>query len=357
MKLIYKNNVAMRVPEDISFAYSKSLVSVECPNLKRVFLHIGYKDKQYDLEGDAFDRVCIIDISAYVRAFFDGLSFSLHEDDEETLTQLGINVSWYVGYELEDGTVEKGFYTGEIFYVWGGLAIGETFGRYAEYVAWEGYPFSVMCMSDGAGGVSVGGQQVDLPSKGIYAFGLDAYMTIRAGETIDVTDRKGTIAKVTFDGTYGYTFSTANYSSGERIARITVRENREGMYLRWIDRHGFYRYWLFEVGSKTRNVASNGEFLRDNLPAYNQLYGYLGLNGRRQSYSREDAVEVCASMVDSDTFDMLQDLTTSPVVDMYMGDYNWQSVTIKEGTYTKVGATLQDFVCSVAFNNIPLQRL
>ena len=68
-------------------------------------------------------------------------------------------------------------------------------------------------------------------------------------------------------------------------------------------------------------------------------------------------------MVDSDTFDMLQDLASSPVVDMYLGgdwmneEDQWTSVTIKAGSYTKSRACLQDFVCEMIINNINVQRL
>ena len=68
-------------------------------------------------------------------------------------------------------------------------------------------------------------------------------------------------------------------------------------------------------------------------------------------------------MFDSDTFDMLQDLASSPVVDMYLGgdwtheEDQWTSVTIKAGSYTKSTACLQDFVCEMIINNINIQRL
>ena len=101
------------------------------------------------------------------------------------------------------------------------------------------------------------------------------------------------------------------------MLRIDRDDAEGGIYLRWIDRHGFIRYWLFAAGEETREIASDLSFIRNNLDDY--LYGYYGDNGRRQGYDRTDSIKLCAPLVDRDTFDMLQDLASSPVVDMYLG--------------------------------------
>ena len=145
------------------------------------------------------------------------------------------------------------------------------------------------------------------------------------------------------------------------LLRIDRDDTESGIYLRWIDRHGFIRYWLFAAVEETREIASDLSFIRNNLDDY--LYGYYGDNGRRQGYDRTDSIKLCAPLVDRDTFDMLQDLASSPVVDMYLGgdwtqeEDQWMSVTIKAGSYTKSKACLQDFVCEMIINNINVQRL
>jgi hypothetical protein len=60
---------------------------------------------------------------------------------------------------------------------------------------------------------------------------------------------------------------------------------------------------------------------------------------------------------------MLQDVTTSPCVDMYLGkDENdepkWTAVTIEAGQYTKdVKKPEQDFIMNIVLPEIPIQQL
>ena len=177
----------------------------------------------------------------------------------------------------------------------------------------------------------------------------------------NIYDYDGEILQGTFDNTYDLTFSLATGGKQSLLLRIDRDDTESGIYLRWIDRHGFIRYWLFSSGDETREIASDLSFIRNNLNDY--LYGYFGDNGRRQGYERTDSIKLCAPLVDSDTFDMLQDLASSPVVDMYLGgdwtqeEDEWMSVTIKAGSYTKGTACLQDFVCEMVINNINVQRL
>lgn len=177
----------------------------------------------------------------------------------------------------------------------------------------------------------------------------------------NIYDYDGEIQQGTFDNTFDLTFSLATGGKQSLLLRIDRDDTESGIYLRWIDRHGFIRYWLFAAGEETREIASDLSFIRNNLDDY--LYGYYGDNGRRQGYNRTDSIKLCAPLVDRDTFDMLQDLTSSPVVDMYLGgdwtqeEDEWMSVTIKAGSYTKSTACLQDFVCEMIINNINVQRL
>ena len=77
---------------------------------------------------------------------------------------------------------------------------------------------------------------------------------------------------------------------------------------------------------------------------------------------REDVVSLCAPLVDSETWDMLFDIATSPCVDMFAGykdgeGAKWLSVTVVAGSYTKIGAVLQDFICSIQLPDINIQKL
>jgi hypothetical protein len=164
-----------------------------------------------------------------------------------------------------------------------------------------------------------------------------------------------------FDLTFYYTLD------GTQVEKVRVRlvsENiNEGIYLRWIDRHGFWNYYLFKEGNVTRNVASDGLWHRNDLGLWEPIYHWQQSTGRRQNLTRNDVLPVCAPLVDQETFDMLQDVTTSPCVDMYLGkDENdepkWTAVTIEAGQYTKdVKKPEQDFIMNIVLPEIPIQQL
>ena len=113
---------------------------------------------------------------------------------------------------------------------------------------------------------------------------------------------------------------------------------------------------------ESRKTTRDSVFMLNNLLAYDMSYGYQGYTGRQQQMSREDTIPVCAPLVDSDTFDMLMDIATSPCVDLFAG-YDadnrpqWIAVTINAGTYKKTKAVLQDFVTNIVMPEVQIQKL
>ena len=86
--------------------------------------------------------------------------------------------------------------------------------------------------------------------------------------------------------------------------RIDRDDTESGIYLRWIDRHGFIRDWLFAAGGGNEGDSQRPEVsYANNLADY--PYGHYGDHGRRQGYERMDSIKLCARLVDSDTSDML----------------------------------------------------
>jgi hypothetical protein len=144
---------------------------------------------------------------------------------------------------------------------------------------------------------------------------------------------------------------------------IKTDDHLVGIYLRWVDRFGLWRYWLFKAGDPTRQAASRfGLWYHNNYADYNGQTWWQGGSGRRQSFTRTDIQPICAPLVTQEEFDMLQDITTSPAVDMYIGgrgaSAKWTAVTIEAGQYTKdVKKPEQDFICNLVLPEIPTQTL
>lgn len=358
MRKAIKGDVTIVIPDEVAFVFNRSVVRMSASGLRKAYVHVGCGDNQYDVDGDAFDGVATVDVSAFVQAIFDDNSFRIGYNSIDRMTT-GRSVSIYVGYDLDDGTSQRGIYETSVFYIWGSLMRGETFGAYTKYIAWEGYPFSFPVLAFGAGGFTVEGPDgdyiEDIASKGLFSA---SPFNAKEGD-YSIYNRSATLGQVTFSKEFGYTFSKATFADGDKVGEIECRQQRDGIYIRWIDRFGSFRYWLFEMGDESREVASSGEYMRNNLDDRSDTYALLGFDGRRNGYNVERSMELCAALVDGETFDYLQGLAYSPVVDMWLGgnESNWQSVTVKAGTYTKTRADLQDFVCNIIFDDIKTQKL
>lgn len=136
---------------------------------------------------------------------------------------------------------------------------------------------------------------------------------------------------------------------------VTVVENDcgNGVYLRWIDRHGFYQYWLFQQGDNENKSDEYGEKLYGTFS--DDDYGYYGV-GWNQGKTMEKSFKACAPLVDKETFDMLLTVHSSPLVDMYVGS-TWVPVNIASATVTDNGDNLKDFEITITMPDIISQVL
>ena len=362
MRQTTTSNITIQYPDAVGFAFLPCIIKASGSGVASIEATISRESKTYTYSVEAFADNCIMDYREYVQALFDGISFgNLDYSRESQKSNLGANFNISVKVKNSEGSDIATFsYT--TFYVWGAMRAGETWNGHKKLTWFTHFPFSfgiymseaddLLVYADGR----ITSKLIELAGQGIYEI---TSKVLKAGaKSYSIKDYGGKIQQATFDATFDFTFYLKTSSSYTELAVIKADNTEKGIYLRWVDRHGFYRYWLFTQGDESRAISSDTSFLRNNLGEYDDtIFGYLGANGRRQGYSREDTIPLCAPLVDSETFDFLQDLTSSPVVDMYLGSNKWQSVTIKAGTYTKTTAELQDFVCNLVINNTEIQQL
>lgn len=365
MRQTVNNGYSFFYPDEVYFAFLPCIIKASGSNLSwiEVIIRCGNKERAYNVE--AFNSECITDFKTYVQALFDGrinaaYDWTIDYDSSVLNLLVGIEVNVYDDRDEQLASID---FTTNM--VWGAPKYGETWNGYKRITWFTHYPFTFgIYLSKLNANLLIGyegapNKLLKIPINGM----VDFYAGIlpSGAKYWNIYDYDGEIQQGTFDNTFDLTFRLTTGGKQSLLLRIDRDDAESGIYLRWIDRHGFIRYWLFAAGEETREIASDLSFIRNNLADY--LYGYYGDNGRRQGYERTDSIKLCAPLVDSDTFDMLQDLASSPVVDMYLGgDWKqeedmWMSVTIKAGSYTKSTACLQDFVCEMIINNINVQRL
>ena len=361
MRQTTENGITIKYADAVGFAFLPCIIKASGSGVASIETTISRETRAHTYSVEAFADNCIMDYREYVQALFDGISFgNLDYTKVSQQSNLGAVFNISVKVKNREGSDIATFsYT--TFYVWGAMRAGETWNGFKRLTWFTHFPFSFGLYLNAASQILVGyeGAPNKLVKPGIAGI-VDINASVLPGKARywNIYDFDVKIGQVTFTDVFDLTFALAVGGKQSLLARIERNDTEKGIYLRWIDRHGFYRYWLFTQGDESRAISSDTSFVRNNLGEYDDtIFGYLGANGRRQGYSREDTIPLCAPLVDSETFDFLQDVASSPVVDMYLGDNNWQSVTIKAGTYTKTTAELQDFVCNLVINNTQIQQL
>ncbi len=351
-------------PDVIGFAFNPCVINVsgsvwDSVEVKVTCIRTG---ESHSENREMFGSACFFDLQHYIQGSFDSVEFSKCKYiDAADDTKLGALFDVEVSFWKDAAVVDSMSF--QTFYVWGAMSVGERYNGDRVLTWFKHFPFTVGIYS-GIGGTvrrfedGVEAREVTIPSQGVWnvpVVGLDAVGELVLN-LVGVEDIPST-----FENTFDLTFRDIGNREGFEV-RCKVDESDEGVYLRWINRHGFYCYWLFAKGDESRKVANDGEFLRNNMTGYSIKNGYHGGTGRMQRKTGENSLPVCAPLVDSETFDFLFELATSPVVDMYMGtDDNgspaWMRVNISVGTFTKTRKALQDFICTIVLPETRVQSL
>lgn len=361
MRQTTKNGITIKYADAVGFAFLPCIIKASGSGVASIETTISRETKAHTYSVEAFADNCIMDYREYVQALFDGISFgNLDYSRESQKSNLGANFTIIVNIKNSEG-IDLATFSYTTFYVWGAMRARETWNGHKKLTWFTHFPFSFGFYLNAASQILVGyeGAPSRMVKPGIAGIvDINASVLPSKARYWNIYDYDGKIELGTFTDVFDLTFAMASGGKQSLLARIERNDSEKGIYLRWVDRHGFYRYWLFTQGDESRAISSDTSFVRNNLGEYDDtIFGYLGANGRRQGYGREDTIPLCAPLVDSETFDFLQDLASSPVVDMYLGSNKWQSVTIKAGTYTKTTAELQDFVCNLVINNTQIQQL
>lgn len=364
MRKVTLNGVAITYPDEVAFAFNPCIFVFEKAGLAKAgvsFVVDG--ENRMTLWCDAYQGKAYIDAREVVKSLFDMEMLADIDYSEAKVSSAGIDVQFYFDAVWEGGSMSSQT-AYSFFCIWGALKIGgqEVYNAPRTLTWYKNFPFTFGVYANGGGSVliskdGVADRFVNLPERGVW--NIPMLSMDNAKDFYIVHDCSGQFVEMTFDFTFDLTF---RYSGGgvmtEKI-EINVDESDEGVYLRWIDRFGFFNYYLFKKGNESRKTTA-GEYMQNNLEAYDMSYGYQGSFGRRQKFERKDSLAICAPLVDSGMWDVLFDMATSPIIDMFAGydeggKPRWMSVTVNSGTFTKTGASLQDFEVTINMPDVIIQ--
>jgi len=132
------------------------------------------------------------------------------------------------------------------------------------------------------------------------------------------------------------------------VITLNVSECTKGYYLRWINKHGEWCYYLFQ-GNESTEIKNSDVNIQHFIQTVDFIDGYhLGTNSVQEK-NIQKSVKIYASLVDEDEFNLLISLPQSVNVDLFCGyDVDgktelWKGVNISDGTFAKSTEILRDF--------------
>ena len=151
-----------------------------------------------------------------------------------------------------------------------------------------------------------------------------------------------------FDETFDFTF--ANYESEWEIT-LKKDDSPCGVFLRWIDKHGFMRYFLFSKGEESTESEDYGDQLEQKYSAFGRYYPNIY---RQQGKSVTRKVSIAALHLTREEYGYVRSVAFSPVVDMYVGDdegtASWLPVLVSSGDTGREQKNLEDMEIELYYN-------
>lgn len=326
------NGHTITYPDETCFAFNPQIITIDNLTGSVIFYVGDYSDMRDPISGKVS-----IDISEYLR--------SLLRFDYATRPN---SKNIHVQIDVDSPTFE--FY---INVIWGAMNIGEVFNPSRTVTMFRNFPSTISIYSNGEINVrydaekytSVEVEKTGLLHKDFSKLFKDAkeFGMIKILNTPE--------APSTFQYTFDRTFKPL--PDDAVLIKVLFNDCTKGIYLRWLDRHGFLQYWLFQEGDLTGQSSNEGEQL--NVDYSNIKYVYNGMS-RYQGKTYQTTRKACATLVERETFNMLSSIHSSPIVDMYI-DENWIPVNIVAGSFTDNGADLQDFEIQITMPETITQML
>lgn len=300
-----------------------------------------------------------VDISAYLRAGFGGRAKAT--DIFRTSSRVAVQIGDRINLEEEL----------EYTVVYGAMLPGEVFNASRSVRLWSAYPQVVSfyhgsqqdgnsyiyLQKDTSAPVAWQLPQGDFEDPAISNYDNHAESTpmVESGQIIIYPSSATTLTTFTmqFDGTF-----TA--VEGETIINITV-DNRpqcdDHIFLRWLDKHGFWQYWLCKVGEVQMTDAVVGSALTF---LTGTTYPYYATRNIGKSLVKQ--VTACATNLTEEEWQMLSTIKGSVNVCAFdIASQSWVPVNVSAGASAwKMGnqaSHRQDFPMKIVFPTIQTQRL
>lgn len=303
--------ISVSYPDKVVAAFGRNPIVINGFSGTEVVMKVSNGKQEVEEKRAPFENGCFFDLAYYLQVLMKP-SFNVGYSG---VTDSGMASKFNVSLEFMNGSTVTNTITFEVVALW-----ASSISQADESLKmFDGYPFTVSVFTDGTYTINAGGATFT-PSVGVHNF--------------PVTDNTSVVVKDL---------------SGKVVQSIKVNKTcGEGVYLRWVDKCGMYRYWLFRKGNTTNTIEASSEFIRKNTGT-----DY----GKRKSEKKvKPSVEICAPLVDENTFNFLLGVAASTVVDMY-DNGEWVSVDVESGDIVFERTMYQDFIVNLILPETIVQKL
>lgn len=291
------------------------------------------------------------ELSAVARAMFNRHEFyNVKEKDSVLLKTLSVKIF--------SGSVS--LCECSIPVIWGALQIDELYTQTKKLTYFKGFPFTVPLYVENTIVLKIGDTEFKTVGPGKHNIDISK---VKSNGVINIGLFDEKFHRV-FDYTFDQTFGPQRVLIPNNMnIEVTVKEcPNDGIYLRWINRHGEYNYYLFQSNTISTTTKNNSVVIDELYYTTALTNNYHMGTGKTIGKSIDESIKLFAPLVDAHTFDFLLGLVGSPVVDMFLG-YNdkkvakWVSVNISDGSFAKSTSNLQDFELLLIPNKQQVQVL
>lgn len=326
------NGHTITYPDETCFAFNPQIITIDNLTGSVIFYVGDYSDMRDPISGKVS-----IDISEYLRSLL-RFDYTTMPNSKRIHVQIDVD-----GQRFE-------FY---INVIWGAMNIGEVFNPSRTVTMFRNFPSTISIYTNGKINVRYDAEEytsVEVEKSGLLHKDFsELFKDAKESGMIKILNTPE--APSTFQYTFDRTFKPL--PDNAVLIKVLFNDCTKGIYLRWLDRHGFLQYWLFQEWDLTGQSSNEGDQL--NVDYSDIKYVYNGMS-RYQGKTYQTTRKACATLVERETFNMLSSIHSSPIVDMYI-DENWIPVNIVAGSFTDNGADLQDFEIQIRMPETITQML
>ena len=314
MRTQYISEISVSYPEEVVAAYDKNKIWIEGFTGTAIQMTVtnNSTNKSVEEKRSPFEGKCFFDLAYYLQVLNENDDLG-KVDYESYISDNRLSAKYSVSLSFLDGALIVGTHSFDVLALWAAKLPPSK----QSLIRFIGYPFTI---------------SVFTPAKSNVSFDEISYSA--PSESCNVPVYKDYSSDVVF-------------TTEEQTIMVKAKSGCGDIYLRWIDLYGRYCYWLFRSGNVTTGVKKEAEFVRFNKE----------MTGIKSSFKKvSTSVDICAPLVDDETFSFLLGCILSPMVDMYSNG-EWVNVDIDGSSIVHENVMLQDFVVSLVLPETNMQKL